>query len=100
MSQFAEPRSTILGATSSASLVSAHAVQRVDGNINVMLVNKDPDAAYEVTISLEGSFACGFVEAYTYGTGSTSIARSEQRVHGSSFTITVAPYSITTVRTR
>jgi hypothetical protein len=100
MSQFAEPRSTILGATSSASLVSAHAVQRVDGNINVMLVNKDPDAAYEVTISLEGSYACGFVEAYTYGTGSTSIARSEQRVHGSSFTITVAPYSITTVRTR
>jgi hypothetical protein len=101
-SHFAEPDSTLLGTTSSTPLLSAHAVERRDGGVGVLLVNKDPAVSYDVTISLVGGSSCGSAEAevHSYGIGSTSIARSELEVSGSSFALSAAPYSLTTVRTR
>ena len=84
--------------TSSNPLVAVHAVRRGDGTIAVMLVNKDPSLSYSVSVSLADASAHGWADVYRYGKGSTSIARSRARVHGSSFTVTVAPYSLTTVR--
>lgn len=96
-SHFVEPESTLLSATSSASLVSAHAAQRGDGNINVMLVNKDPATSYTATVSIDGRPWFGFADVFTYGMNSTSISWGFTLVSRSSFTVAVAPYSLTTV---
>jgi hypothetical protein len=93
-----EPRGTLLSATSSAALVSAHAVQGGAGNVNVLLVNKDPANSYAVTVSFQGARGWGVGDVFTYGENSSSIAQSATRVSSSSFTITLAPYSLTTVR--
>jgi hypothetical protein len=93
-----EPRGTLLSATSSAALVSAHAVQGEAGNVNVLLVNKDPANSYAVTVSLQGARRWGVGDVFTYGENSASIAQSATRVSNSSFAITLAPYSLTTVR--
>lgn len=98
LSHVVEPGGTALGVTSSAALVSAHAVQGVAGNVNVLLVNKDPANSYTVTVSLQGSKGFGQGDVFTYGEGSWWIAQSAARVSNSSFTVTVAPYSLTAVR--
>lgn len=91
------PQDAILETTSSNPLVAVHAVRRGDGTIAVLLVNKDPGARYSVNVSLAGASAHGWADVYRYGKGSTSISRSRARVHGASFTVTVDPYSLTTV---
>jgi hypothetical protein len=93
-----EPRGTLLSATSSAALVSAHAVKGEAGNVNVLLVNKDPANSYAVTVSLQGARGWGVGDVFTYGENSSSIEQSATRVSRSSFAITLAPYSLTTVR--
>lgn len=85
-------------ATSSNELVSIHAVRQQDGKVNVLLINKDPSTRYNVTVSLSGASAHGWAGVYRYGMGSTAITGSRKRVHGSSFTVTVEPYSLTTVK--
>ena len=90
-------RDTMLRATSSTPLVSAHAVKQADGDTNVMLINKDPSVAYTVTVSLQGAHVHGRAHVFAYGIGSTSIDTSVRSVEGSSFPITIGPYSITTV---
>jgi hypothetical protein len=99
-SRFLEPGGSILGTTSSASLVSAHAVRRPDGDLGVMLINKDPATSYAVGVSLDAFVPCSRAEVSTFGTNSTAIDRSVVPVSGGSFTIPVGPYSVTTVRLR
>lgn len=87
----------LLSATSSNGAISIHAVRREDGKLNVMLINKDPVTAYDVTVSL-GARVHGLAHLFTYGIGSTSIGRSVLSIEGSSLTMTVAPYSTTTAK--
>jgi hypothetical protein len=61
-------------------------------------INKDPTAAYTVTVSLDGACVRGLAHVFTYGIGSTSIGKSVTPVAGSSFTITLDPYSTTTIK--
>lgn len=89
---------TILQTTSSNPLVAIHAVRQGDGSINVMLVNKDPSLAYNVSVSLADASVHGRANVYRYGKGSTAISRTHTQVRGSAFNITVDPYSLTTVR--
>jgi len=88
----------ILSTTSSNPLVAVHAVRRAYGTIGVILVNKDPRVSYSVNVSLTDAWAHGWADIHRYGQGSTSVERSRARVRGPSFTVTVAPYSLTTVQ--
>lgn len=98
LSHLGDEGDSLLSATSSSSVVSIHAVRRESGKLNVMLINKDPAVAYAVTVSIEGTrVAHGRASVFTYGIGSTSIGKSVMPVAGSSWTITVAPYSTTTI---
>ncbi len=92
------PQDALLPATSSTALVAVHAVRKANGKINVLLVNKDPSTRYSVTVSLAGAAAHGWAGVYRYGTSSAAITESRTEVHGSSFTIAVDPYSLTTVK--
>lgn len=88
---------TLVKATSSNELVGVHAVRQGDGKINVLLINKDPSTSYSVTVSLAGVRVNGWAGVYRYGEGSRAITGSRKPVRGSSFTLTVEPYSLVTV---
>ena len=73
-------------------------VTQVNGKIHVLLINKDPSAAYAVTVSPNGATARGTARVFDYGKDSPSIRTSSKQVRGASFAIRLAPYSITTVQ--
>jgi hypothetical protein len=73
-------------------------VKQVDGKIHVLLINKDPSEAYDVSVSLNGASAFGLARVFSYGKSDASIQTSSKRVAGSSFAIKLAPYSMTTVQ--
>ena len=89
---------TMLEATSSNDLVTVHAVRQGDGGINVMVINKDPSVRYSVSVSLTGASSHGWASVYRYGMNSASITGTRTQVHGSTFAVTVDPYSLTTVK--
>jgi hypothetical protein len=89
---------TMLETTSSNGLVTLHAVRERDGHVNVMVVNKDPSVRYSVSVSLTGASSHGWASVYRYGMNSASITRTRKQVHGSTFAVTVDPYSLTTIK--
>ena len=89
---------TMVEATSSNHLVAVHAVKQPDRKVNVLLINKDPTTRYSVTVSLTGASAHGSARLYRYGEGSNAISSSRKAVRGSSFTVTLEPYSLVTVK--
>lgn len=88
---------TILKTESSTELVAAHAIKQLNGGINVMLINKDPNAAQTVNVSLGCSRSRGLAQVFTYGQKDNACTRTRMPVHGSAFTITLEPYSVTVV---
>jgi hypothetical protein len=87
---------TMVSSSSNQTLVSVHAVRQANGNLAVLLINKDPSNSYNVSLSLNGYSAASSARIYTYGENSSSITSSS--VSGSPLpTISIAPYSLTTV---
>jgi hypothetical protein len=91
-------KSQLLGASSSSPLVSVHAVKQADGRLHVLLINKDPTQAHDVSVELNGASPRGVAQVFTYGKDDTAIRSTSKRVQGSSFSIRIAPYSMTTVQ--
>ncbi|MGW5051899.1 cellulose binding domain-containing protein [Actinokineospora sp. NPDC004072] len=89
VSRFAEPGDQFVTATSSDPMLRAHAVRKPDGDLAVMLVNRDPDNAKTVAVDRTGP-----AEILSYGNGDTAITRTT----GDSGSVAVAPYSITVLR--
>jgi hypothetical protein len=87
----------LLDVSSTTPLVAAHALKDTNGDVHTLLINKDPSTPYTVSVSLKGSSAQGLAKVYSYGIGDTSIQKRVQQVRGSSFSLTLAPYSMTSV---
>jgi len=92
------PQDTMLEATSSNPLVTVHAVRQGGGNVNLLVINKDPGVRYSVTVSLAGASSRGWASVYRYGKTSATIATTRTQVNGTTFAVTVEPYSLTAVR--
>ncbi|MFJ7216095.1 cellulose binding domain-containing protein [Amycolatopsis sp. NPDC098790] len=88
LSTFARPGDQFVRAEADDPLVDAHAARRPNGDMAVLLVNKDPAAARAVDLAFEPSSVS---EVYTFTNGASSIARS------STWDRTLPPYSLTTV---
>jgi hypothetical protein len=89
------PGDTVVRAGSSEPLVSAHAVRRADGDLSVMLINKDPGNSYPVSLSYAGftpSAAAPTVHRFTRN--ATEITSAAEGTGGAQ---TIPPYSIMTV---
>ncbi len=91
------PGDTMVTATSSDSLVTVHAVRRVDGSLAILFINKDPSASHTVSLSLPGYTAAPNPVVYTYGEGSTGITMTQEHGLPPTQRITLAPYSLTTL---
>ncbi|HTJ72518.1 MAG TPA: ricin-type beta-trefoil lectin domain protein [Actinospica sp.] len=87
---------TLVKASSSSSLLVAHAVRRSNGNVDVMLINEDPNNAATVSLSYSGfTPSSSTPTVYSYLKNGTSITSSAS---GSSSTQTVPAYSIEVVQ--
>ncbi|MFF0232648.1 cellulose binding domain-containing protein [Micromonospora sp. NPDC005252] len=95
MKLFAKTGDQFIRAGTDEPLVSAHAVRRTNGDLAVLLINKDPDAAHDVAIDYAGftpSTAAPTVSTLT--NGATGIATGQS---GSAISRTLPPYSLTTL---
>jgi hypothetical protein len=87
---------TVVSSSSNQTLVAVHAVRQANGDLAVLLINKDPSNTYNVTFSLNGYTAASSARVYSYGP--TSSAISSTSVSGSPLpNISIPPYTLTTV---
>jgi hypothetical protein len=92
---FARTGDQFLGTGSGDALVSAHAVRRANGDVAVLLINKDPDAARTVALNYHGfTPAAGAPTVATFANGDDAITTATA---GSAAEQVLAPYSISLV---
>ncbi len=97
------PGDTMVSSASSESLLKVHSVLRADGSLAVMLLNDDPDNNVDTTLSWNDYLAAGPATVYSYvegpaiGGAAPTISAFPVTVTGSTFGITVTPYSETTI---
>ncbi|NUP49270.1 MAG: ricin-type beta-trefoil lectin domain protein [Catenulispora sp.] len=86
------PGDALVSSSSSTSLLSTHAVKRANGDVDVMLINKDPNNAATVNLSYSG-FTPGSSAptVYSYLKNATSITSA---TGGSATSQTVPAYSV------
>jgi hypothetical protein len=95
MSELGRPGDQLVGAGTSSPLVSAHAVHRANGDLSVLLINKDPAAAQQVALHYSGfSPDPASSTVATFRDGATSI---DTATSASTTGWTLPPYSLTTV---
>jgi len=91
LSKLGQPGDTMVTAGSDNQLVSAHAVRNANGDLSVMLINKDPANSYSVSLHYAGfTPSTAAPTVYTYGDEASAISTS-------SAVPTLPPYSIVTV---
>jgi hypothetical protein len=96
LSKFARPGDQLIGASATDPLVKVHAARRTDGGLSVLLINQDPDAAKTVAVDYAGYSPAADAQVLTYGNGATSIGVAQ----GAARSVTLAPYSLTTLLLR
>ncbi len=91
------PGDTLVSTTSSNALLAVHAVRQANGNLAVMLINKDPANTTTATVDISGFSPASTGTAYSYGEGSSTITIAAISALGTDFSVSAAPYSITTL---
>ena len=96
ISKLGSPGDTLVSTSSSTSLVTAHAVKRTNGDVDVMLINKDPNNDATVSLSYNG-FTPGSSTptVYSYLKNGHSITSAAT---GSASSQTVPAYSVVVVQ--
>ena len=95
LSKLGLPGDTMVRAGTDQQLVAAHAVRNANGDLSVMLVNKDPANSYQVALHYAGfTPAAATPTVYTYGDEAASITSAAQPAASSQV---LPPYSIETI---
>ncbi|WP_031073980.1 LPXTG cell wall anchor domain-containing protein [Streptomyces sp. NRRL WC-3742] len=96
LTALAQPGDTMVKSSSGDSSVAVHAVRSGNGGLNVMLINKSPQNAAQVSLSYAGfTPAAGAVTTVSYAQGDTALTTAER---GTAVAQTLPPYSITTLQ--
>ncbi len=91
------PGDQMVSASSQQRFVAAHAVKQANGNLALLLINKDPSTSYTLKVSLSGYKPASRAIVYSYGMQSTSISVNSKSGIDPMFKQTLPPYSLTTV---
>jgi hypothetical protein len=83
--------------SSSNSLLATHAVLRTDGDLTLLIINKDRTNTTNAHVTLSGFVPAANGTVQTYGKTESSIETASIAGLGSRFTLAVPPYSLTTV---
>ncbi len=97
VSHVAGPGDTMVRATSTDAKLTVHAAKRANGNLDVLLLNKDPNNSYLVNLSYAGYSPASAVTVDSFTNRATAIVTSSQ---GTANSQTVPPYSLITVHLR
>lgn len=108
LSKLARQGDTVVQATSNNSLLSAFAVKTKGGNLNLLVINKDPAATLSANIAISGHTPPVAANVFSYGkpqddaakpggSGSADLATSTMAIGAASFTASLAPYSMTVI---
>ncbi len=96
LTALAQPGDTMVKSSSRNTSVAVHAVRSSKGGLNVMLINKSPKNAAQVSLSYAGfTPAAGAVTTVSYGKGDTALTTAKRGTAGAQ---TLPPYSITTLQ--
>ena len=96
LTALAQPGDTMVKSSSGDSSVTVHAVRSSNGGLNVMLINKSPQNAAQVSLSYAGfTPAAGAVTTVSYAKGDTALTTAKR---GTAAAQTLPPYSITTLQ--
>ncbi|WP_327344080.1 LPXTG cell wall anchor domain-containing protein [Streptomyces europaeiscabiei] len=96
LTALAQPGDTMVKSSSGNSSVTVHAVRSSNGGLNVMLTNKSPQNAAQVSLSYAGfTPAAGAVTTVSYAQGDTALTTAKR---GTAAAQTLPPYSITTLQ--
>lgn len=96
LTALAKPGDTMVKSSSRNSSVAVHAVRSSKGGLNVMLINKSPKNAAQVSLSYAGfTPAAGAVTTVSYAKGDTSLTTAKRGTAGAQ---KLPPYSITTLQ--
>ncbi|WP_405818479.1 LPXTG cell wall anchor domain-containing protein [Streptomyces sp. NBC_01390] len=96
LTALAQPGDTMVKSSSGTSSVAVHAVRSRNGGLNVMLINKSPQNAAQVSLSYAGfTPAAGSVTTVSYAKGGTALTTAKR---GTAAAQTLPPYSITTLQ--
>lgn len=105
-STVARPGDNMVASTSSNALLRAHAVNRADGKLGVLLINDDPSNSTTVSVSVSNTSLSTSGTEYSFGNSNFSsgadsansgISSSSLSGVGKSFSVTVPAYSATAV---
>lgn len=92
---------SLVTSTSSSATILAHATLKANGSKGVMLINTDPNNPNLVQITVSGATVGATATQYSYGLSTTQSAAalpsSTVSIPGSTFTVTVPPYTATDV---
>lgn len=95
LSKLGLPGDTMVRAGTDQQLVAAHAVRNANGDLSVMLVNKDPVNSYQVSLHYAGfTPTTATPTVYSYGDEASSITSSAQ---GTASSQVLPAYSIETI---
>jgi hypothetical protein len=95
LSDVGRPGDLMVNAGTDQPLIAAHAVRQANGDLAVMLVNKDPNTAYSVNLHYNGYLpSTATPTVYTYGDEAGAITSATT---GTSASQTLPPYSIETI---
>jgi alpha-N-arabinofuranosidase len=108
LSKFARQGDTVVSATSNNSLLSVFAAKTTGGNLNLLVINKDPSATLNASIAVAGYTVPAAANVHSYGkpqddaakpggSGSTDIASTTMAISGGTFTASFASYSMTVI---
>jgi hypothetical protein len=93
LKSFVHPGDQLVRAGTDDPLVTAHAARRPNGDLQVLLVNKDPDGAREATVDYRGyTPAAGAPTVVSLRNGATGL---DTTTGGSATGRTLPPYSLT-----
>ncbi|MFI1699496.1 cellulose-binding protein [Streptomyces bobili] len=96
LTALAQPGDTMVKSSSGNPAVTVHAVRSSNGGLNVMLTNKSPQNAAQVSLSYAGfTPASGAVTTVSYAKGDTALTMAKR---GTAAAQTLPPYSITTLQ--
>jgi hypothetical protein len=96
LSSLAKPGDQLVNSASDSQLVAVHAAHQADGDLSVMLINKDPKHSYPVSLHYAGYTPDGSTPTVTTYQDEAS-AIDPATPAGTSGSQTLPPYSITTV---
>jgi alpha-L-arabinofuranosidase len=108
VSKFIRPGDSIVSASSNNSLLTVFAAKTAGGNVNLLVLNKDPATTLGASITLNGFTPAATATTYFYGkpqddaakpggSGATDVASSTMNISGATFTANFAPYSMTVI---